>query len=73
MQILYVLIAIFVFGFLILIHELGHYITARMFGVKVFEFAIGMGPKMLWYQSKKTGIVYSLRVIPFGGFVSMLG
>lgn len=73
MQVLYILIAILVFGFLILIHEFGHYLTARLFGVKVFEFAIGMGPKLLWYESKKTGIVYSLRMLPVGGFVSMLG
>ena len=70
---LYILIAILVFGFLILIHEFGHYITARMCGVQIHEFAIGMGPKLVWYTSKKTGIVYSIRMFPIGGFVSMLG
>lgn len=70
---LYILIAILVFGFLILIHEFGHYITARLCGVHIHEFAIGMGPKLVWYTSKKTGIVYSLRMFPIGGFVSMLG
>lgn len=70
---LYILIAVLVFGFLILIHEFGHYITARLCGVQVHEFAIGMGPKLVWYTSKKTGIVYSLRMFPIGGFVSMLG
>ena len=70
---LYILIAILVFGFLILIHEFGHYITARLCGVHIHEFAIGMGPKLVWYTSKKTGIVYSLRMLPIGGFVSMLG
>lgn len=70
---MYILIAILVFGFLILIHEFGHYLTARIFGVKIHEFAIGMGPKLVWYQSKKTDIVYSLRLFPIGGFVSMLG
>ncbi len=73
MYFLYILLAILAFGFLILIHELGHYLTARLFHVTVFEFAIGMGPRLLWYQSKKTGITYSLRMIPFGGFVSMAG
>ena len=70
---LYILIALLVFGFLILIHEFGHYLTARIFGVKIHEFAIGMGPKLVWYQSKKTDIVYSLRLFPIGGYVSMLG
>ncbi|MBO5790138.1 MAG: site-2 protease family protein [Clostridia bacterium] len=70
---MYILIALLVFGFLILIHEFGHYLTARIFGVKIHEFAIGMGPKLVWYQSKKTDIVYSLRLFPIGGYVSMLG
>lgn len=73
MTILYILLAIFVFGILIFIHELGHFLAARACGVTVHEFAIGMGPKLVWYQSKKSGTVYSLRMFPFGGFVSMLG
>lgn len=68
-----VVIAVLVFGLLIFIHELGHYVAARIFRVRIFEFAIGMGPKLVWYESKKTGIVYALRMIPFGGFVSMEG
>ncbi len=70
---MYIVLAILAFGFLIMIHELGHYIAARIFHVTIYEFAIGMGPRLLWYQSKKTGIVYALRMIPFGGFVSMAG
>ena len=66
-------LAILIFGFLILIHEFGHYITARAFKVGVNEFAIGMGPKLVSKKSKKTGIVYSLRALPIGGFVSMVG
>ncbi len=62
-----------VFGVLILVHELGHYIAARIFGVHIFEFAIGMGPKIFSKTSKKTGIAYSLRLFPIGGFVSMAG
>ena len=50
-----VVVAILTFGFLILIHEFGHYIFARIFGVTVKEFSIGMGPKLLWYDSKKNG------------------
>ncbi len=68
-----ILIAILVFGALIFIHELGHYLTARLFDVHILEFAIGMGPKLISYTSKKTGIAYSLRLLPFGGFVSMVG
>lgn len=69
----YVLFAILLFGVLVFIHELGHYIFARIFGVTVYEFAIGMGPKLLSVKSKKTGIAYSLRLLPIGGFVSMAG
>lgn len=73
MQILYVLLAVFAFGVMIFIHELGHFIAARACNVKIFEFAIGMGPKLVWYESKKTGILYSLRMFPIGGYVSMAG
>ncbi len=73
MIVLYILIAILIFGFLIFVHELGHYLTARLFSVKIYEFSIGMGPKLLSKTSKKTGIAYSLRLLPIGGFVSMAG
>jgi regulator of sigma E protease len=68
-----VLIAILVFGFLIFIHEFGHYIFARIFGVTITEFSIGMGPKLVWYESKKTRITYALSMIPIGGYVAMVG
>ena len=70
---LYILYAILVFGLLIFIHELGHFIVARLCGVKVLEFAIGMGPKLFSWKGKKTGTVYALRLLPIGGFVNMLG
>jgi regulator of sigma E protease len=70
---LYILLALFIFGVLIFIHELGHFVVARLCGVKILEFAIGMGPKVISHKSKKSGIVYSLRLIPLGGFVSMWG
>lgn len=69
----YIIIALLIFGFLILIHEAGHYTAARLFGVTVNEFSIGMGPAIVSKKSKKTGIKYSLRVLPIGGFVSMEG
>lgn len=68
-----IVIAILVFGFLILVHELGHYLAARAFHVGIIEFAIGMGPKLISRTSKKTGIVYSLKLLPIGGYVSMVG
>lgn len=68
-----VIISLLIFGFLIFIHEFGHYITARIFKVTITEFSIGMGPKLMWYTSKKTGIKYSLAMLPIGGFVAMAG
>ena len=72
-MVLYILLAILIFGLLIMIHECGHYIAARIFRVEITEFAIGMGPKVFSKKSKKTGIRYSIRLLPFGGFVSMRG
>ncbi len=68
-----ILLAILVFGLLIFIHEGGHFLAARAFGVQVDEFAIGMGPKLISKKSKKTGTTWSLRMFPIGGFVSMPG
>ena len=68
-----VAVALLVFGILIFIHEFGHYIFARIFKVKINQFSIGMGPKLLWYDSKKTGIRYSLSMLPIGGYVAMAG
>ncbi len=58
---------------MIFVHELGHYISARACGVGIKEFAIGMGPKIYSRVSNKTGIRYSIRLFPVGGFVSMVG
>ena len=73
MDILYILLALFIFGILIFIHELGHFIAARLCGVKVLEFAIGMGPRIFSWKGKKSGTQYALRLFPIGGFVNMLG
>ena len=70
---MYIILAILLFGLLILVHELGHYLTARLFGVAINEFSIGMGPKIFSWTSKKTAIAYSLRALPIGGYVSMAG
>lgn len=65
-----ILAAVFVFGFIIFFHELGHFAVAKLSGVTVREFSIGMGPKIFsWGKTTK----YSLRALPIGGFVSMDG
>ncbi len=70
-KIIPIIIAILFFGVIITIHEFGHFIFAKLFGVKVNEFAIGMGPTILKKQGKETK--YALRLLPIGGFVSMEG
>lgn len=62
---------IFLLGFLIVIHEGGHFLVAKACKVKVKEFSIGFGPKLFSKQGKETK--YTLRLIPFGGYVDMLG
>ena len=66
---LYILLALLIFGVLIFIHELGHFLVARLCGVEVLEFAIGMGPKLISWTSKKRGTKYSLRLLPSFFFV----
>lgn len=65
------LATVFVFGLLILVHELGHFVTAKMTGMRVDEFAIGFGPKVISYRHGET--LYSLRIIPLGGFNKIAG
>lgn len=66
-----ILAALLVFGIIILVHEFGHFIVAKLTGVKVNEFAMGMGPKLLQFGKKET--VYTLRLFPIGGFCAMEG
>jgi len=66
-----IIYAIIGFGLLIIVHELGHFIMAKVNGIKVEEFAIGMGPKIISTQGKETK--YSLGLFPIGGYVKMLG
>lgn len=73
MNSLYILLALLIFGLLIFIHELGHFLVARACGVQVLEFAIGMGPKLVSWKSKRSGTQYAIRLFPIGGFVNMLG
>lgn len=68
---MYIVLAIILFGVLIASHELGHFLAAKACGVKVLEFALGMGPTLLKKQGKET--LYSLRLLPIGGFCAMEG
>ena len=68
---MYILLAILIFGFLIITHELGHFLTAKLFHVRVNEFSVCMGPAIV---SKTVGeTTYSLRCIPIGGYCAMEG
>ena len=67
------LAAVVVLGGIILFHEFGHYLLARLNGVAVVEFSVGFGPRILSWVSRKTGIRYSLKLLPLGGSCAMLG
>lgn len=69
---MYIIIAILLFGILIAAHEWGHFIAARLCGVTVHEFAIGMGP-VIWKKPGRKGTLFSLRALPIGGFCAMEG
>lgn len=66
-----ILLTILIFGIIIFIHELGHFLVAKASGIKVNEFSMGMGPTIL--KRKKGETQYSLRAFPIGGFVAMEG
>ena len=63
--------AVLIFCLLIFVHEFGHFITAKLCGIKVNEFAIGMGPAI--FKKQKGETLYSVRVFPIGGFCAMEG
>ncbi len=71
MVILKILAAILVLSLLILVHEFGHFIAAKLMGVRVNEFALGMGPKLIKFRKGDT--LYSVRAFPIGGFCAMEG
>ncbi len=64
-----ILIAVLFFCLIIIIHELGHFVVAKLCGIRVDEFAIGMGPAVFKKKGKET--LYSIRLLPIGGFCSM--
>lgn len=68
---MYILGAILAFSILVIVHELGHFILAKLNGVKVEQFSIGMGPKLVGMRGKETE--YLIKLLPIGGYVKMLG
>ena len=71
MSVVYILAAILIFGVLIAVHELGHFLAAKLCGVQVNEFSIGMGPA-IWHRQKGE-TEYSFRILPIGGYCAMEG
>ena len=71
--VLSIFIMLLILTVLVVVHEWGHYIAARIFGVKINEFSIFMGPKIFSRVGKKTGTVFSIRCLPIGGFCAMEG
>ena len=66
-----ILATVFVFGLLVFVHELGHFITAKLTGMRVDEFAIGFGPRLVSFRYGET--VYLIRIVPLGGFNDIAG
>lgn len=73
MGILTLLVFVLILGVIVLVHELGHFLWAKKFGVFIHEFSIGMGPVIYSRKGKKDGILYNIRALPIGGFVAMAG
>ena len=71
MSLITIMLALIVFGVIVTVHEMGHFFTAKHFGVTVHEFSIGMGHKL--YSKKKNETEYSIRLLPLGGYVRMEG
>ncbi len=66
-----IVIALIIFGLIVTVHEFGHFICAKLSGINVLEFSVGMGPKII--QKKKGETMYSLRALPVGGYCAMEG
>lgn len=64
---------VLILGIIVLVHEFGHFFFAKLFGIYVYEFSIGMGPKIFGWKSKKGETDYSIRAIPIGGYCSLAG
>ncbi|MCE1247643.1 MAG: site-2 protease family protein [Firmicutes bacterium] len=68
-----IFVILFTFGFMIFVHELGHFLMAKRVGITVHEFALGFGPRLFRYKREGDITEYCLRIVPFGGFVRMEG
>ena len=69
----YVLVALLCLMFMIVVHEFGHFIVGKLLGFKIDEFAVGFGPAIVKYNSKKSGILFSFRCLPLGGYCAFHG
>ena len=68
-----IVVLLLILSVLIFVHEFGHYITGKMCGVYIYEFALGMGPKVLGFRRKNDPTEYTLRALPIGGFCQLAG
>lgn len=70
---MYILLAILLLAILIVVHEFGHFMAARLMKIDVTEFAVGFGPKLVRWNSKKYDTKFSIRAVPLGGFCAFYG
>ena len=68
-----IILPVLILSFMIFIHELGHYLSARWIKAEIKEFAVGMGPKLIAVKSRKTNILYAIRALPIGGSLTLVG
>ena len=73
MNILSILLALLLLAILIVVHEMGHFWAARRMHIDVAEFAVGFGPKILGWKSRKYETTFAIRAIPLGGYCSFYG
>jgi Predicted membrane-associated Zn-dependent proteases 1 len=69
--VLNILAAVLLFGFIVLVHEFGHFLLAKCSGIGVVEFSVGMGPRIFSVEKGETR--YSIKALPFGGSCMMVG
>ena len=70
---MYILLAILLLAILITVHEFGHFLAARSMKIEVREFAVGMGPKLVRWKSRKHDTTFAIRAIPLGGYNAFFG
>lgn len=72
-MILSILYFVIILGIIVFVHEFGHFFFSKLFGIYVYEFAIGMGPKIFSWKGKGNETTYSIRAIPIGGYCQLAG